>query len=142
ASGGGLGGTVVYNNVVIGSQNVKLDYRPDMVASGSGDTGGGSMTGGGGSGGGGSTSGTGSGSGTSTTPPTAALARRRYAYVSQNGHYFAFTVTFTGANPIDSSSLGSVKLTGPNKFSGTAALGDVQSLNGGDTLVGTYWVKR
>jgi len=31
ASGPGLGGTVVYDDVVIGSENVKLDFTPDMV---------------------------------------------------------------------------------------------------------------
>ena len=31
ASGGGLGGTVTYNNVVIGSENVKRDFTPDSL---------------------------------------------------------------------------------------------------------------
>jgi Ca2+-binding RTX toxin-like protein len=31
ASGGGLGGTVTYNNVVIGSENVKRDFTPDTL---------------------------------------------------------------------------------------------------------------
>jgi uncharacterized protein YkwD len=31
ASGGGLGGTVTYNNVVVGSQNVKKDFTPANV---------------------------------------------------------------------------------------------------------------
>jgi Ca2+-binding RTX toxin-like protein len=31
ASGGALGGTITIPNVVIGSQNVKLDFRPDMA---------------------------------------------------------------------------------------------------------------
>ena len=31
ASGGGLGGTVTYNNVVIGTENVKRDFTPDNL---------------------------------------------------------------------------------------------------------------
>jgi uncharacterized protein YkwD len=33
ATGGGLGGTVTYNNVVVGSQNVKRDFTPEQIDS-------------------------------------------------------------------------------------------------------------
>jgi uncharacterized protein YkwD len=117
ATGAALHGTVTDSNVVIGSQNVEADFTPLP-----GDTGG--------------TNG-------SSTPPVAALNRHRYGYTSANGHYFCFTVTYSGSNPLVASSLGNLQVSGPHRFSGQANLDRIfQTQNGGNTLVAIYYVKR
>ena len=129
ASGSGLNGTVTSSNVVISAQNVKQDFTP--LANGTGGTSGGPppvtpppVT-------------TPQG-----TPPVAALNRHRYAYTSANGHYFCFAVTYTGTQPLVQSSLAPLGATGPNRFSGQAVLSSVQSLNGGNTLMAIYYVRK
>lgn len=142
ASGSSLNGTETLSSVVIGTQNVEEDFTPlpPQPAGGGGSGNGGTGTGnGGGSGTSGST-----GSGPVGTPsrPTAALNRHRYAYTSRNGHYFCFTVTYSGTAAIQAANLGALAVSGPNKFAGVAHVDSTQSLNGGNTLVAVYYVRR
>jgi uncharacterized protein YkwD len=117
ALGASLNGTVTDSNIVVGDQNVKVDFNPLPAGGTSGTSGG-------------------------TGQPTAALNRHRYAYTSANGHYFCFAVTYTGTNPLVQSSLGSLTVSGPNRFAGQAMLSTVQSFNGGNTLMAIYYVRR
>lgn len=119
ATGASLHGTVTDSNVVIGAQNVEADFNPLASTGGTGGTSG------------------------NSTPPVAALNRHKYAYTSANGHYFCFTVTFSGTSALVPSSLGNLQVSGPNRFTGQANLDRIfQTQNGGNTLVAIYYVKR
>src|SRR5207248_18115 len=92
ASGGGLSGTVTYGTVTIGAENVKRDFRPDMISTPNVTT---------------------------DVAPTASIGRIGRLVVG-GGKYYTFAVTYTDDNAVSAATLntGDVWVAGPNRSAG------------------------